>query len=204
MWYGLCWLSNLVHVIKTCRRYLCSSSLSSHLAHRYQCHSLPSPLYEAMKKDGAWASNADSRCCSADRQERERKEGEEENRGRQKEIQWDSEEERAEKRCRRGRVFCVCSCLGDKEDGEQNVLYVHLWVYLYILCMCCSVQPDICAHKLLNAFAWLYGKKRSYAERWRGLFSQWDGGSFDLNTESVVHKKKMRLLSPMNCSSTAS
>lgn len=101
--YGVCQLTNLVYVISACWWYLCFSPFSSSLTRFIICAALLSvpPLYEQKKKksSGAWVSIAASRCCSADRQGKGRKQGEvEEDR---KERRWDAVWER-ERRVRVG------------------------------------------------------------------------------------------------------
>lgn len=154
--------------------YLCRSLLLSH-----------STLRSNKKGPRAWALIAASRCCSADRQERGRKEGEEEDRRRQKERRWDGVWERGkrakgkERASRRERECFVSAAARLTETTENRTecalcafVCVYVCVFPYTLCvlqLVHSVHAAIRVHELLNTFAWLYVKKRSNG-RWRALF----------------------------------
>lgn len=182
MWmlYGLCWLSNLVCVISACWRYLCSSSLSSSLPHS-ELSVMPLLLspstLQSNKRDGSVGVD----CCftlllswqageeESKERRRRRTEGEA--------MRWRMREG-GKRESRRERVFCVCSCLGDREDGEQNRMYsvclcafmCVFWYTVYVLQLAHSPHVVRCVYELLNAFAWPNVKKRIHRERWTGLF----------------------------------
>lgn len=119
-------------------------------------------------------SIAASRCCSADRQERKKARrgggGQRETEG--EAMRWRMREG-GKRESRRERVFCVCSCLGDREDGEQNRMYsvclcafmCVFWYTVYVLQLVHSAHVVRCVYELLNAFAWPNVKKRIHGER---------------------------------------
>lgn len=120
-------------------------------------------------------SIAASRCCSADRQER--KKARRGGGGRQRETEGEAMRwrmrEGGKRESRRERVFCVCSCLGDREDGEQNRMYsvclcafmCVFWYTVYVLQLAHSAHVVRCVYELLNAFSWPNVKKRIHGER---------------------------------------
>lgn len=145
---------------------------------------------------------AASQGCSADRQRRWRKEGEED-RVRQEERRWDAAgESKGVERRRRERERFV-SAAAQLTEGMENRTQCALCVWacvcvrapfcVYVYCVCVSVlqlerymHTAECVHDPLNAFAWLFAKKRSHAASWRALFCQWDEGSIDLNTDLII------------------
>lgn len=148
---GVRFPSNLVHVISACWRYLCSSPLSSSSRSPFII-SLPlSPSALRSNKKRTESVGVDRCFTHAAAQltgrRDEEKEGEED-RGRQKERRWDGvrkrEAERRKRESRREkRVFCVCSCSADWEDGEQN--------RMCSMCVCVRSRVCISVHMLCVA-----------------------------------------------------
>lgn len=127
---------------------MCSSSLSSSSCSPFiiwiAFSSLP-PLYEAIKKKAQSVGVNASRCCSADTQEKGRKESEEEDRGRQEERRWNGVWEREERESRRERECFVSAAAWlteTVEDRAECALCVSVYIFVCVagcaLCACCD------------------------------------------------------------------